>query len=147
MDMSKLSATDRRILYAAIGVIIGGVVGIIDNWGVGGNIGLLGGIVAALVVLQPQLAPTMKLPMAKSLILLGAGVAAAGGFALSILVYLRYALDFTEIYSILFDLGFVAAIVLFWLTWTGYKAEQAAAMPAKPAAEAPEGPPAEPPMA
>jgi hypothetical protein len=150
MDISKLSAADKRILYASIGVIIGGLVGIVDRWGFGGNVGLIGGLVAAAVVLQPQLAPTMKLPMAKSMILLGAGVAAGGGFALSILTYLRDALDLTRIYSILFDLGFVAAIVLLWLTWNGYKAEQAlsapaAAAPAETTAEAPVDPPADPP--
>jgi hypothetical protein len=124
MDMSKLSASDKRILYASIGVIIGGVVGIIDVWGFGSNIGLLAGIAAAVVVLLPQLAPTAKLPAAKGLVLLVCGAVAAGGFALSILTWLSYALDVTRIYTILFDLGFVAALLLLWFTWTAYKAEQ-----------------------
>jgi hypothetical protein len=138
MDISKLSAADKRILYASIGVIIGGIVGIIDVWGIGSNVGLLAGIAAAGVVLQPQLAPAMKLPAAKSLILVACGAIAAGGFALSALTWLKYALDVTRIYSILFDLGLVAAVVLLWLTWTAYKAEQGPSMPAAP----PPAPPA-----
>jgi hypothetical protein len=129
MNMAKLSASDRRILYAAIGVIIGGVVGIIDVWGFGSNIGLLAGVAAAVVVLLPQLAPTVKLPAAKSLILLACGAIAAGGFALSILTWLKYAIDVTRIYTILFDLGFVAALLLLWFTWTAYKADQGMAAP------------------
>lgn len=129
MNISTLSDADKRIFYASIGAIVGGVVGLIDHWGIGGTIGLLGGLAAAGVVLLPQLAPTMKLPAAKSVVLLGCGVAAAGGFALAILTYIGYALDITRIYSILFDLGFVAAIVLLWLTWTGYKAGQGASAP------------------
>src|SRR6186997_40189 len=124
MDISKLSAADKRILYASIGVIIGGIVGIIDRWGFGGTIGLLGGLAAAVVVLLPQLAPSMKLPAARSVVLLGAGIAAAGGMGLAVLTYLGYALDITRIYTILFDLGFVSALVLLWLTWTAYQADQ-----------------------
>jgi hypothetical protein len=136
MDMSKLSAADKRILYAAIGVVIGGVIGIIDVWGFGATIGLLGGIAAAAVVLQPQLAPAMKLPAAKSLVLLACGVVAAGGFALAILTWIKYALDITRIYSILFDLGFVAALLLLYFSWMGYKAD--------PGTKAPPAPPAPP---
>ena len=129
MDISKLSAADKRILYASIGVIVGGIVGLIDAWGIGGTIGLLGGLAAAGVVLLPQLAPTMKLPAAKSVVLLGCGVAAAVGFGIAVLTYIRFALDITRIYTILFDLGFVAALVLLWLTWTGYKAGVGAGAP------------------
>lgn len=129
MDISKLSAADKRIFYVSIAVVIGGIVGLIDHWGFGGTIGLLGGLAAAGVVLLPQLAPTMKLPAARSLVLLGCGVAAAAGFGLAILTYLSYALDVTRIYTILFDLGFVAALVLLWLTWADYKAGQGAGAP------------------
>jgi hypothetical protein len=142
MDISKLSAADKRVLYASIGVIIGGLVAIVDRWGIGGTIGLLGGLAAAAVVLLPQLAPTVKLPAAKSMVLLGCGIAAAGGFGLAVLMYLGFALDIFRIYTILFDLGFAASLVLLWLTWTAYKAEQGKG--ATPAATAPPAPPAPP---
>ncbi|HJP89657.1 MAG TPA: hypothetical protein VJ850_11545 [Candidatus Limnocylindrales bacterium] len=143
MDLSKVSPADKRILYAAIGVVIGGIVGIIDAWGAFAYLGLIGGVAAGYVVLQPQLAPAMKLPMQKPQLLLACGVIAAGGFALAILTYLRFALDITRIYSILFDLGFVAALALLWFTWTDYKMTMpapAAANPAPAAATTPEPP-------
>lgn len=130
MDLSKVGATDKRILYAAIGVVIGGIIGIVDAWGIFAILGLLAGLAAAFVVLQPQLAPAMKLPLPKAQLLLGCGVIAAGGFGLAFLTYLRFAIDITRIFSILFDLGFVAALALLWFTWTNYKAT----MPAAPAA-------------
>jgi hypothetical protein len=150
MDLSKLSAADKRILYAAIGVVIGGIIGIVDAWGIFAILGLLGGLAAAFVVLQPQVAPTMKLPMAKAQLLLGSGVVAAGGFGLAILTYLAYALSITRIYSILFDLGFVAALALLWFTWTDYKATMPAASASSAttaAAAAPTPPPPAPPAA
>jgi hypothetical protein len=129
MDMSKLDAGDKRILIASVGVIIGG------------TIGLLAGIAAAGVVLQPQLAPSMKLPAPKATTLLVLGAVAAAGFALSALQYLSYALDVTRIYSILFDLGLVSAVVLLYFTWLDYKAAQSASAPAAPAATPPPPPP------
>jgi hypothetical protein len=126
MNFSSLSAADKRVLIAAVGVIIGGVIGVIDRWGSGGIIGLLAGIAAAVVVLLPQLSPGAKLPMAKGITLLGLGIVATAGFALAALQYLDYALAFTRIYSILFDLGLVAAVVLLWFGWTAYKAERGA---------------------
>jgi hypothetical protein len=142
MDLSKLSAADKRILYAAVGVVIGGIIGIVDAWGIFATIGLLAGIAAVFVLLQPQLAPTMRMSMPKSTVLFACGAIAAVGFGLSILTYLRYALDITRIYSILFDLGFVAALLLAWLTWTAYKATMPAATAAPAAPPAPPAPPA-----
>ena len=145
MDLSKLSASDKRILYAAFGVIIGGVVGILDVWGIGSTVGLIAGLAAAFVVLQPQLAPTVKLPAPKPTTLLVCGAIAAGGFALSFLTYLKYANDITRIYTILFDLGFAAALVLLWFTWTAYKAATPATGSSTAAATTP--PPPAPPAA
>jgi hypothetical protein len=53
MGLSKLNAADKRILYAAIGVVIGGIIGIIDAWGIFATLGLLAGLAAAFVMLQP----------------------------------------------------------------------------------------------
>lgn len=140
MDMSKLDSADKRILIASVGVIIGGIISVIDLWGIGGTIGLLAGLGAAGVVLQPQLAPSMKLPAPKATTLVVLGAIAAGGFVLSAVQYLSYALDVTRIYTILFDLGLVSAIVLLYFTWLGYKAGQTTS-----AAPAPATPPPPPP--
>lgn len=141
MDMSKLDSADKRILIASVGVIIGGIISVIDLWGIGGTIGLLAGLGAAGVVLQPQLAPSMKLPAPKATTLVVLGAIAAGGFVLSAVQYLSYALDVTRIYTILFDLGLVSAIVLLYFTWLGYKAGQTTS--AAPAPAAPPPPPPE----
>jgi len=163
MDFSKVSASDKRMLIAAVGVVIGGLISIIDRWGIGGIIGGFAGLGAILVVLQPQLSPAMKLPAPKATLLLGLGAVAAGGFILSALQYIGFIFD-PRIYTILFDLGLVSALVLTYFAWLGYKAAQgtaAAAGATAPAAPAPTAatpapappaatpapPPAEPPAA
>jgi hypothetical protein len=130
MDFSKLSSADKRLLICAAGVILGGVVGIVDAWGIGATIGLLAGIAAAAVVLQPQLAPTMQLPAPKATSLLVLVAIAAIGFLLSALTYLSYALAITRIYTILFDIGLVAAIALLYFAWLGYQGQAKGAPPA-----------------
>jgi hypothetical protein len=143
LDLSKLSAPDKRVLYAAIGVIIGGIIGIGDVWGIGATVGLIAGLAAAAVVLQPQLMPAATLPAPKGTLLLACGAIAAGGFALGILTWLGYAIDVTRIYSILFDLGFVAALALLYFSWIEYRSTMPAAAPTAPATPpAPPAPPA-----
>ena len=130
MDFSKLSAADKRLLICVAGVILGGIVGIIDAWGIGATIGLLAGLAAAAVILQPQLAPTMQLPAPKATSLIVLAAIAAIGFALSALTYLSYVLSVTRIYSILFDIGLVAAIALLYFAWLGYQGTAKGAPPA-----------------
>jgi hypothetical protein len=142
MNFSSLSAADKRILIVAIGTIIGLVAAIADGWGIGGILGGLAGLGAAGVVLQPQLAPAMKLPMPKATLLLVLGAVAAGGFLLAGLQYLSYVLDITRIFSILFDVGLVSALALAYFAWLGYQAAQGT--PAAPDAAAPPPPPAAP---
>jgi hypothetical protein len=143
MDMSKLSAGDRRILITAVIVVVGGIVAILDRWGVGGIVGGLAGLGAVLVILQPQLMPTVQLPAPRATTLLVLGGIAAVGFVLSALQWFSYVLD-VRLMTILFDIGLVAAIALLYFTWTEY---QAASGAGAPAAGAPPPPPAaEPPI-
>jgi hypothetical protein len=144
MDMSKLSASDRRILITAVIVIIGGVVSIIDRWGIGGIIGGLAGLGAALVILQPQMMPTMRLPAPKATSLLVLGGIAAVGFVLSALQWLSFVFD-VRIYTILFDIGLIAAIALLYFAWIEYQGSTASSAPA--AAAPPPPPPADAPPA
>jgi hypothetical protein len=145
MDFSKLSASDKRMLIAAVGVLIGGLVSIIDRWGIGGIVGGFAGAGAIFVLLQPQLAPAMKLPAPKATLLLGLGGVAAGGFILSALQYIGFVFD-ARLYTVLFDLGLVAALVLAYFAWLGYKAAQGTAAPASASAPS-ASPPAAPPTA
>ena len=130
MDLSKLSAAEKRILYAAAGASFGGLVALIDSWGIGGTIGLVGAVAAVVVLLLPQVAPAVKLPAPKTTILFACGVAAAGGFALGAITFLEDLFDFGRIYTILFDVGLVAAIILLALTYMDYMAEQKPKTPA-----------------
>lgn len=131
MDMSKLSAGDRRIFMTAIVVVLGGVVSIIDRWGIGGILGGLAGLGAALVVLQPQFMPTMKLPAPKATSLLVLGGIAAVGFVLSALQYITFVFDI-RLYTILFDIALVAAIALLYFTWLEYQGAPKAGAPTAP---------------
>lgn len=141
MDMSKLSASDRRILIAAVIVVIGGVVAIMDRWGIAAIIGGLAGLGAVLVILQPQMMPTMKLPAPKATSLLVLGGIAAVGFVLSALQWINYVFEI-RIMTILFDIGLVASIALVYFAWLEYQASgagaaSASAPPAPPAVEPP----------
>jgi hypothetical protein len=140
MDMSKLSASDRRIFIAALVVVVGGVVSIIDRWGIGGILGGLAGLGAALVVLQPQMMPAMKLPAPKATSLLVLGGIAAVGFVLSALQYIGFVFDIRP-FTILFDIALVAAIVLFYFAWQAYQAAPKAAAPEAPMSPPPPPPP------
>jgi hypothetical protein len=147
MDFNKLSAGDRRFVILAAIVIFGGLIGVTDNWGFGATVGLLAGIGVALVVLQPQLMPTMKLPIAKSQLIFALSLVAAGGFILAGLSFLKDLFDFTRIYSILFDIGLIASIVLAWFAWLDFKVDNpemaakiAAAMPSQAADDKPAAP-------
>jgi hypothetical protein len=122
MNFSKLNPSDRRILIAAFVAVIGGLASIIDRWGFGGIVGGIAALGAVLVVLQPQLAPAMKLPAPKATLLLGLGAVAGLGFLVSALQYIGFVLDVTRIFTLLFDIGLVAAIALAYFTWLAYQA-------------------------
>src|SRR5262245_16866891 len=99
MDFSKLSASDKRILILALVVGVGFVVSVVDRWGFGGIVGGLAGLGVAGVILQPQLAPTMKLPAPKATLLVILGAVAGLGFIVSGLQYLEFLLD-VRLYNI-----------------------------------------------
>ncbi|HEY8238779.1 MAG TPA: hypothetical protein VIF63_05030 [Candidatus Limnocylindrales bacterium] len=139
MDFNKLSDTDKRYVLLAVGVIFGGLVGVSDGWGAFATIGLLAGIGVAGVILQPQLMPAMKLPIAKDQLVFGLAVVAAASFVLAGLGSLSAVFAITRIMSLLFDIGLVASLALAWFAWLDFKvaspemaAKIAAAMPDKP---------------
>lgn len=136
MNFSKLSASDKRTLVLGAIVAIAGVLSFMDpsgSWGAVVVIGILGGLLAVYVAVQPQMAPAMKLPATKGLLLLVAGAAAALGFVIAGLTWFSYVIEVTRVFSIIFDVGLVAAVLLLWFGWTAYQAEPKAAAPAPPA--------------
>jgi hypothetical protein len=136
MNFSKLSAADKRTLVLGAIVAVAGVLSFMDpsgSWGAVVVIGILGGLLAVYVAVQPQMAPAMKLPATKGMLLLVAGGAAALGFVIAGLTWFSYVIEVTRVFSIIFDVGLVAAVLLLWFGWTAYQAEPKAAAPAPPA--------------
>jgi hypothetical protein len=124
MDWSKLSAADRRALIAAAVVVVTGITSVIDEWGAGAVLGLLAGIAAVVVLVLPQVSPATKLPTTKGQSLFVLGAVAAIGFALAAVTYLDYVVAITRPYSILFDIGLVAAIALLYFGYMAYQGER-----------------------
>ena len=126
MNFSLLSAADRRNLILGAIVVVTGLLSFLDpsgSWGSVVFIGILGGLLAAFVAVQPQVAPAMKLPTTKGLLLLVAGALAAAGFVIAGLTWFSYLISI-QIFSIIFDVGLVASVVLLWFGWQAYQAEQ-----------------------
>jgi hypothetical protein len=156
MDFSKLSSNDRTALIAAVIVTVTGLISVTNNWGVFMILSLLAGLAAVFVVLQPQVAPAMKLPAPKGVSLLGAGGVATVATGLTAIDWLGWIFDHLISFdTIQFVAGLVAAIVLLYAGWMAYTSERGTAAPAAPVAPAtpaapattppPPPPPAEPP--
>jgi len=134
MNLSSLSAEDRRTVILGAIVVVAGVLSFLDptgDWGAVVFLSIIGGALAAFVPLQPQVAPTSKLPATRGTVLLLAGILAAGGFALGGLTYISSVFSI-RVFSIIFDIGLVASLVLLWFGWQAYQAEQGATGSAPP---------------
>ena len=131
MNFSSLSASDKRTLVLGAVATLVALISFVDTSGSWGGVmilALLGGLLAVFMVLQPQVAPTVKLPMTKGLTALVAGAAATAGFAIAMLSYIGYiSRNITDIYVILMIVGLVASILLLWFGWQAYQAERPAA--------------------
>ena len=141
MNFSSLSASDKRTLILGAIVAVAGILSFMDpsgSWGVVVAIGILGGLLAIYVAVQPQMAPQMMLPATRRPPPVAARAAAAFGFVIAGLTWFSYVLAVTRIFSIIFDAGLVAAVLLLWFGWVAYQAEP------KPATAAPPPPPAPP---
>jgi len=134
MNLSTLSAADRNIVILGAIVVVTGILSFLDpsgSWGAVVVLGILGGLLAGFVSLQAQVAPTVKLPAARGMVLLIAGLLAAGGFVLAGLTYLSYVFSI-RIFSIIFDIGLLASLVLLWFGWQAYQREQGSSGTAAP---------------
>ena len=143
---SKLNASDKRFAILGAVVAVAGVLSFADpsgSWGSVVALGILAGVGAVLVVLWPQLQPNSALPVPKGTALLVCGVVAAGAFAIAGLTWFSYVIAVTRLFSIIFDIGLVAAIALAYFGWLAYAADNRTA----PAAAVPATPPAAPPAA
>ena len=91
MNWSTLGADERRNLILGAIVVVTAVLSFLTpsgSWGPVMILAILGGLLAAFLALQPQLAPTTRLPASKGIVLLVAGALAAAGFVLAGITYL-----------------------------------------------------------
>jgi threonine/homoserine/homoserine lactone efflux protein len=149
MNFSSLSASDKQLAIAGGIVVLVSIISFVDpsgSWGGVMALSLLGGLFALFHLLQPQMAPTTKLPMTKGMSMLVAGALSVAGFAIAMLSYIGYiSRNIGDIYVIVMIVGLVAAAFLAWTGWKAYQAEpKAAPTPAPPpaATEPPAAPPA-----
>jgi hypothetical protein len=128
MNFSALSANDRLAAITAAIVVITGLISIAQQWGALVFLSLAAGVVALFVVLQPQIAPAVKLPMTKGVLLLAMG-------AISTVVLLVVAFQWIDYIltppifvfdTIQYFIGVIAAIVLLFAGWRAYQAEKGA---------------------
>lgn len=128
MNFSALSANDRLAAIAAAIVVITGLISLAQQWGALVFLSLAAGVVALFVVLQPQIAPAVKLPMTKGVLLLGMGVISTVVLLVVALRWIDYILT-PPIFvfdTIQYFIGVIAAIVLLFAGWRAYRAEKGA---------------------
>lgn len=128
MNFSALSANDRLAAIAAAIVVITGLISIAQDWGALVFLSLAAGVVALFVVLQPQIAPAVKLPMTKGVLLLGMGVISTVVLLVVALQWIDYILT-PPIFvfdTIQYFIGVIAAVVLLFAGWRAYQAEKGA---------------------
>jgi hypothetical protein len=136
MNFSALSANDRLAAIAAAIVVITGLISIAQQWGALVFLSLAAGVVALFVVLQPQIAPAVKLPMTKGVLLLGMGVISTVVLLVVALQWIDYILT-PPIFvfdTIQYFIGVIAAVVLLFAGWRAYQAEKSATPPLAPPA-------------
>lgn len=151
MDFSKLSASEKMAVYAAVAVVILAIYSLAYRWGGLMALPLIGGLGVLAVIFLPQMSPNMSLPGSRGSLLLIAGGAAALFWALNTLVWLGYIFDsFDEVDTWIYLVGFAAALWLGWQCWRAFQAEggtfrlgsaEASAAPAPAAPEAAAAPP------
>ena len=140
MSFRTMAAADQQVLIAGAVITITALISFVDPAGTWGGImivSVLAGLAAAYVAVQPQVAPSMRLPMTKGLSLVVLGVAATAASVIALLSYLGYVFQYlTDIYVLIFLVGLVASVSLLWIGWRAYKAESgvSTAPPPPPAA-------------
>ena len=131
MDLSKLSQNDRITLGAAAVVAVTALLSISNAWGALMFLSLAAGAGAIAVILQPIVAPTVKLPVTKAQALVGLGGVATVATGLTALNWLEWILHYPgEFDTIQFMTGLAAAIVLFAISFQAFKSGREATTPA-----------------
>lgn len=159
MDFGKLSSNEKMAVYAAVVVVVTGLISVVNDWGTLMLVAVLAGIAALVVIFAPQIMPGTKMPGSNGSLLL-----VLGGLALLIWVVvlidnLEWVMDhIANLDTLQFTIGLIAAAVLAWFGWQMLQAEggqmrfgistsPSATAPAAPAPAAPAPAQAAPPPA
>jgi hypothetical protein len=150
MDFSKLSSSERMAVVASVAVVVLSIVALSQAWSGLVAISLIAAFGMLAVVFLPQMSPNTNLPGSTGTLLVVTGGVSAVFWALAALVELRYIFNyFTDIDTLLFIVGFAAALWMGWIGWQAFQAEGGKfvlGMPAGSAGAAPAPPPAAPPQ-
>ena len=134
MNFSSLSANDRLAAGAAVVVVITGFISLAQAWGILVAVSLLAAAGVLFVVLQPQVAPAVKLPMAKGMLMLALGAVSVVVLVIVALTWIDYILT-PPIFvfdTIQYFIGLIAAAVMLFAGWREYQAGAGAGSPAAP---------------
>jgi hypothetical protein len=142
MNFSALSGNDRTAAIAAVVVIVFGILSIVLRWGILMAFPVLAGLVVLFVLFQTQVAPNTRLPMARGILLLGAGGVAVVVWVLVALQWLGYIFGNLISFDVIqFAVGLAGAVVLALAGWRAYSAEAGSSTASSPP-PAPPAPPA-----
>jgi hypothetical protein len=140
--MNALNSSNRMAAGAAALVIVSSVISLVWDWGALMIVSLLAGAGFLFVLFQPQVAPTMKLPMAKGVLLLGLGVIALGVYLLNAVNWFGWIVEHIASIDVLqYTIGTISSAVMAWAGWQAYQAEKSGAAAAGPPAAPPPAPP------
>ena len=157
MDFSKLSQNEKTAALASAVLVVAGLVAATTytsyaiTW-----LAILAAVGMLFVVLQPQIAPAVKLPGSKGSLMVVLGGIAGVIMVLALLATLTFIFVAFGFADVLFLAAILAGVTMAWTGWTAFQAEggkfqlgtsSAAAAPANaeaPDAAAPAPPPASP---
>jgi hypothetical protein len=131
MNFSKLSSNDKLAVGSGAIVVITALLSLSNDWGLLMALSLLAGLAVIAVVLQPQLAPTMSMPVTRGMALLGLGAIATIATALTAVNWLGWIFDHIASFdTIQFVIGLIAAVVMLWAGYVAYQGERGTMAPA-----------------
>ena len=122
--MDHLTATEKQIAWAAVAVVFLSIYALANAWGGLMFVPLLTGLAALVILFLPRISPNTKAPGSKGSLLMVSGVLAAAFWLLAALTWVSWIFDhLATLDTILFLIGFAAALVFGWLCWQAFQAE------------------------
>src|SRR5437773_1083550 len=83
VTFAAFSSSEKMGVYASVVVLVTSIVSLVNDWGGWIVLPLLGSVGMLLVLFQPSMMPTTKLPGSKGSLLLVTGLAAALGWVIA----------------------------------------------------------------